>query len=147
VTRLRLAEDEDIPTIVEMGAEMFAGSSFAPLVYTPDKVADFVRRLLGTGLVALSVDDDAVTGMILGEVTEPWYCAHRMGVEHVLYVRPKYQGSRAALMLVRAWQEWCKGCGAVQLRPATAATSEAADRLYTALGFERVGSLYVMNRN
>lgn len=146
MTRLRLVEEGDIPALVEMGAEMIAASSFAPMGYAPEKVADFVRRVSREGLAAVSVEGDTITGVMLGDVVEPWYSAHRMGVEHVLYVRPQYQGSRAALMLVRAWMQWCSDEGALQLRPGTSARSLAADKLYTALGFERVGSLYVKNR-
>lgn len=146
MTQLRLIEEVDIPTLVEMGAEMIAASSFASMGYAPEKVAEFIRRVSVSGLAAVSVEGDVITGVMLGDVVEPWYSANRMGVDHVLYVRPQYQGSRAALMLVRAWMQWCSDEGAVQLRPGTAATSEAADRLYAALGFKRAGSLYVKNR-
>lgn len=147
MTRLRLAEHSDVDALVEMGAEMIAGSSFAPMGYAPEKVAEFVRRAIDQGFAAVSEDADALTGVILGDVVEPWYSQHRMGVEHVLYVRPQYQGTRAALMLATAWIRWCRSQGAKQLRPGTAAGSPAADRLYAALGFRPVGSLYVMDGN
>lgn len=146
MTRLRLVEERDLATLVVMGADMFAGSSFSPLTYSPTKVDAFVRRCCATGFAAVAADGEELTGVILGDVVEPWYSEDRMGVEHVLYVRPEHQGGRAALMLVKAWARWCWDSGAVQIRPGTSAQSQAADRLYAGLGFERVGALYVMNR-
>lgn len=146
MTRLRLAEESDIPTLVEMGAEMIAASSFAAMPYSPEKTAESIRRDIEHAFAAVSVEGDTITGVILGDVVQPWYSEHAMGLEKVLYVRPQFQGSRAALMLVKAWAAWCLDSGALQLRPGTSAGSAAADRLYEALGFERAGTLYVMNR-
>lgn len=143
MTVIRAVENEDIPALVEMGAEMIAASSLAPLGYSPEKVAAFIPRC---GFAAVTVEGDELSGVMLGDIVEPWYGTHRMAVEHVLYVRPQFQGSRAALMLARAWIHWGMELGATQLRPGTAATSEAADRLYVSLGFERAGTLFVMNR-
>jgi L-amino acid N-acyltransferase YncA len=148
VTKLRLATEADIPTLVEMGVDMFAGSSFAALTYAPDKAGEFMRRGIKGAFLAVSVEGEggAITGCIYGDVIEPWYTSDCMGIEHFLYVRPEHRGSRAALMLVRAWIRWCVSSGAKQLRPATAAKSAEADRLYRAVGFEPVGQLYVMNQ-
>lgn len=146
MTRLRLAEEADIPVLVEMGAEMIAGSSFAAMPYSPERTADFLRRCIAQAFAAVATEGGNITGVILGDVVRPWYSEERMGTEYVLYVRPQFQGSRAALMLVKAWAAWCLDSGALQLRPGTSAGSAAADRLYQALGFERVGTLYVMNR-
>lgn len=146
MTRLRLATEADIPTLVEMGVGMFSGSSFAPMTYSPEKAAQTMAHGIQTAFLAVCVTDDGViTGAIQGDVIEPWYSTDRMGVELFLYVRPEHRGSRAALMLVRAWLRWCVSSGAKQIRPATAAKSPEADRLYQALGFEPVGALYVMN--
>jgi L-amino acid N-acyltransferase YncA len=147
VTRLRLATEEDIPTLVEMAAVMHATSSFAPLAYSPEKMAQSLAQGIRTAFVAVSVDDadGAITGAIFGDVVAPCYSTDRMGVEIGIYVSPERRGGRGALMLVAAWVRWCVASGAKQIRPGTAATSPAADRLYRGLGFEPVGQLYVMN--
>ena len=147
MTTLRKATEADIPTLVEMGAGMFEGSSFAPLTYCPEKAAQTMVHGIRTAMLLVTVaDDGTITGAIQGDVIEPWYSSDRMGVELFLYVRPEYRGTRAALKLVAAWARWCVASGAKQLRPATAAKSAEADRLYRALGFEPVGQLYVMNQ-
>lgn len=145
MTKLRLIEEADIQAVVDMGAEMFAGSSFAPLGYAPEKVADFVRRVADSGLAVVSVEGDEITGLMLGDVIAPWYSAHRMAVDHVLYVRPKYRGSRAALMLVKAWVRWALECGVTQIRPGVSTGDPRAEQLYAALGFQRVGSVFLMD--
>jgi L-amino acid N-acyltransferase YncA len=147
MTRIRLADEADIPTIVAMGRDMFAMSSFAPLTYAPEKVAAFLRAGMDTGLLMVAEEEGEIAGFMHGFVATPWYSTDRMGCESFLYVRPQSRGTRAALMMLRAWVRWCQEAGAVQLRPGTAASSPEADRLYQALGFEPVGALYVMNRN
>lgn len=146
MTKLRLATPEDVAEMVECGAQMHAASSFSPLSFSREKVAQNLLNGIETAFVALSVDDAGrITGGLHGDVIEPYYSTDRMGIELFVYVRPEARGSRAALMLLRAWIRWCVASGAKQIRPATAAKSPEADRLYRALGFEPVGALYVMN--
>lgn len=142
--RLRKATQEDIHAIVGMGPGMIAESSFAGMSYSPEKVA---RAITECGFACVAVDGDVVAGVILGDIVAPWFSEDRMGTERVLYVRPEYRGTRAALMLVKAWIVWCWECGAKQIRPGTSATSEAADRLYRAIEFEPAGTLYVMRKD
>lgn len=145
MTRLRLAVEADIPELVEMGAAMHAESSFAPMAYSREKVAASLLNGIKTALVVLAEDEGRIVGAMHGDVIKPWYSTDRMGIELFIYVRPESRGSRAALMLLRAWVKWCAASRAKQIRPATAATSPDADRLYQALGFTPVGQLYVMN--
>lgn len=146
MTKLRIATEADIPTLLDMGADMFAGSSFAPLAYSREKSGQTIAAGIKTGFVAVSLNDSGeITGCIQGDVIEPWYSLDRMGIEYFVYVRPEYRGTRAAWMLIKAWALWCIASGAKQVRPATAATSEAADRMYAGLGFKRAGSLFVMD--
>ena len=148
MSRLRLATEADIPTLVNMAAAMHAASSFAPLTYSPEKMAQTLAHGISTGFVAVSVDEEGgdITGAIYGDVVEPCWSHDRMGIEVGLYVSPERRGSRGALMLVAAWIRWCVASGAKQIRPGTAATSPAADRLYRSMGFEPAGALYVLNQ-
>lgn len=145
MTRLRLAEEADIPTLVEMGAEMIAASSFAAMPYSPEKTAESIRRDIEHAFAAVSVEGDIITGVILGDVVQPWYSEQRMAVDYVLYVRPQYRGTRAAVMLVKAWAAWAVDSGAKQLRPGVSTGDPQAERLYEALGFRRVGAVFMMD--
>lgn len=148
MTRLRLATEADLPELVQMGVGMFEGSSFAALSYAPEKAGEFMSRGIKEAFLAVADDGQGgqIQGAIYGDVIVPWYTTDCMGIEQFLYVRPEYRGGRAALMLIRAWVRWCVASGAKQIRPATAAKSPEADRLYRALGFEPVGTLFVMNQ-
>lgn len=146
MTTIRSATESDIPALVAMGRDMLGESSFRVMIYSRERTADMIRRCIEGGFAAVSVEGDDLTGVILGEVVQPWYSDECMGIEHVLYVRPASRGTRAALMLVKAWARWCFDCGAKQIRPGTAAGSEPANRLYQALGFKPAGVLYVMDR-
>ena len=147
MTKLRLAEEADIPTIVEFGAAFHAESSFQPMTFAPEKVAINVRHGIESGLVVLAEVDGRIVGGMHGDVVEPWYSSDRMGVEYFLYVLPEFRGSWAAVLMLKAWIRWCAASGATQIRPGTAAhIGVKADRLYAGLGFRPAGSLYVMNR-
>lgn len=139
--KLRPMEPEDVPTVVDMGRDMIAESSFSSMEFDAEKVTQFVSNCQ---FAVVAVLGEEIVGGIIGDVVEPWYSRDLMGVEHVLYVAPKWRGTPAAVMLIRAWANWCKQMGAKQIRPATAATSLAADRLYSTLGFAKAGSLYLM---
>lgn len=146
MTKLRLAEEEDIPELLEMGRAHVAASNYAPMGFDDQKAGAFMRKLLVGAFAAVAVSDDGrIVGAIFGDVVEPWYSTHRMGVEHVIYVRPECRGGRAAWMLVQAWVKWCWAEGAMQIRPGVSTGSDDAGAFYERLGFKRAGALYVMD--
>ena len=146
MVKLRPLEESDIAAVVDMGREMLASSSFSPMSFAPEKVAETIRAISQHGFAVVADDGGVVVGAILGEVTTPWFSNDRMGTERGLYVHAGYRGGRAAPMLVSAWTQWCLDNDAVQVRPAVSTGSEGAQRLYEGLGFKPVGALYVMDR-
>lgn len=145
MTRIRQIEEGDIAEVLAAGREHIAASNYAPMGFDDEKAALFIRHLMENGMAIVAVDGDRIVGGLLGDVIAPWYSAHRMGIEHVLYVRPDCRGGRAALMLVQAWAKWCWAAGAKQLRPGVSTGCDQAGVFYERLGFKRAGALYVMD--
>lgn len=145
MTRLRLIEEADIPAVLAAGRAHIADSNYAPMGFSDAKAEPFIRNLMAHGLAMVSENNGLITGGLLGDVVEPWYSEHRMGIEHVLYVLPEFRSGSAAMMLVRAWAQWCLDSGARQIRPGVSTGCVAADAFYARLGFKRAGALYVMD--
>lgn len=73
-------------------------------------------------------------GIISPELTSDALVA----TELLLYVYPQYRGSRAALMLVRAFEEWAKPYD-MQAGSSLGIDDRKAISFYEHLGFQRIG--------
>ncbi|MFA5135688.1 MAG: GNAT family N-acetyltransferase [Patescibacteria group bacterium] len=143
---IRKATREDIPVMVELAAGYLQHSSYAPLIYDKIKTHDFLEELLDeNGFLVVSERNGQIVGGMVGDVITPWFSNDKIGVEYILYMHPDYRTGRDAYRLIRSWVEWCKYQGVKQIRPAISSGINRGERLYQAMGFEAVGSNFLMN--
>lgn len=143
---IRKATRDDIPLMVELAAEYLQHSSYAPLVYDKIKTHDFLDELLDEkGFMVVAERDGQIVGGMVGDVITPWFSDDKIGVEYIIYMHPDYRTGRDAYRLIRSWVEWCKYQDVKQIRPAISSGVNRGERLYQAMGFEVVGSNFLMN--
>ena len=134
---LRRFTEADIPGMIDMGGHMHAESAFARLDYCPEKCRDLGLFYLNnpeTCFAAVAEQDGRLVGMFMGYVTEYYFGRERLAHDILWYVLPEVRGSRAGLMLLKAFEDWAKERG----------VSEVCIGISTAVEFERTGA--VLNR-
>lgn len=146
---VRTATEADVPELLEMGRAMHAESPrYRHRHYSPDKVEQFARRLVATGGTHVAEIDGRIVGMFAGFVVEDWFGNDRVASDFVVYVRPEHRGSSAFVRLVKAFEKWAAGQGAVEIAPgvSTEVDPDKTVALYERLGYRALGARVLTKR-
>ena len=126
---------------------MHKESSFRDLDWDPKKLED-----LGLNFILFPNDYccfvaknsfGGIIGFIIGMINE-FYFGHDLVAEDLLlYVPQNKRGGKAAIRLVRAYEEWAtaKGARRIMLGVSTEINTEQVVRLYERLGYKQFGRI------
>ena len=137
---LRPANKSDIPAMVELGAMHVASCSYKDFAYDRAKTAKALSDLMDKhGFAVVAEQDGKIVGGMVGDVVEMWFSTTRLGIEHIIFIHPKYRGPRMAVRLIAAWEKWCKIQKCEYIQASVTSGHFGAANLYARLGFEYVG--------
>lgn len=137
---IRPATSDDIPRIVEMGAEFIETTFPAAMTFNGPAIAALTQQLIDKpdGAVFVAERDGRVTGMIALIVMRQPMTDELLAVELVWWVdRKGHDGMR----LLAAAKEWGRAQGATKLQ--MIAPSDRICTLYERLGFAKVETAYI----
>ena len=137
---------DDLPQLLELSREMHQAGVYADYPMDEARVMYILTRLIEVP-EALSIGYEAkgeVVGALLGEVVQDLWIDVQVAVDHAFYVRAADRGSRAGIMLLRAFENWANKNGADVLRPVVYAgvDNKAADDVLRRMGYNAAGALY-----
>ena len=98
---------------------------------------------------SLAKSGDVYIGFIWGMVQEMWFSDCKTGSDLGLYILPEYRGkSMAPIRLIRAFEDFCKSRGCVEIRLSSSASidEEKASRLYRMMQYNRCGFITYKNK-
>lgn len=142
---IRVATEADIPALVDLGLEMHKESNFASLTFDVEKTKEYVKNLLGYGIVFCSEANGTVTGFIAGFLYQPYFSYDWMASDIGLFIKKDARGGMAAPKLIDAFTKWAQEKGAKQIRPgiSVGGNIEGVGRLYERMGYSIVGSVFM----
>lgn len=144
----------DIPAAVRMGRALHAESPrYTHLRFVPEKIEALIRSMVTGTLVTdapggafVAEKDGEIVGMFGGFITTPFFSDDKIASDYTFYVAPEHRRKgRAALALIRAFEDWAAAQGAVDLVPgvSTQIDAESTVRFYEKLGYERYGTAMI----
>lgn len=143
---IRNATHDDIGRLVTLGKEMHAESRFSRLPLDVDKVRALFAHLIESpdGLLIVSEKDGEVIGGFAGYVAEHYFARTKVAADFGLFISPADRGGMTAPRLLKAYAKWAKERGAVMIQAGitTGTHVDETTRLYQALGFRQVGTLF-----
>lgn len=141
-----MATQEDLPELCVLGRMVHAETSFAPMTYDIDHVKETLSGLIDKKqfVVVAEGKNGELIGGIAGYVVPSWFGPDLVANDLILAVHPDHRGGLLAAVLVRWFIRWAKLAGAKQIRPGVVSGCEVAEGLYSALGFRRCGSTFLM---
>lgn len=107
----------------------------------PNKEQIRLMTLIPNGVVFLAQLDNKLIGFIAGMTQRYFFSDRQKSTDMGFFVLPEYRGSRAALRLIHAFEEWSieKGVDDICIGQTTAVDIEKTQKFYTHLGYKTVG--------
>lgn len=137
---------EDMPTLLELAREMHAEGVYSAYPVDEARVAYILQALIEApqAFAAGYEKGGDLVGAFLGEVVQDLWVDVQVGVDHVFYVRKQDRGSRAGVVLIRAFEAWAKKSGADVIRPVVYAglDNAAVSNVLTRMGYETAGTVH-----
>ena len=115
----------------------FSEAKIATLLQNPNCFGSFAKA------------GDVYIGFIWGLVQDVWFSDCKTGSDLGLYILPEYRGkSMAPIRLIRAFEDFCKSRGCVEIRLSSSASidEEKASRLYKMLEYKQCGFITYKNK-
>jgi GNAT superfamily N-acetyltransferase len=141
VIHLQAAQQAQIAEIV--AALLCAGSEIAPGVpVSPGVVAATARRLVNSerGFAHVLVENEAVVGVVLGEIGQGLWCPGSVAQCHIRWVAPSHRG-RWGDALLSAFEQWALSHGARVI--GVSQTGRVAERYYFRRGYASAERMYL----
>jgi hypothetical protein len=153
--RIVQVDESNVGYAVGLGQELVSASVFGDT----GPAFDWQHTLASTRHAASSPhyfirlaqsDDGSYTGFVGGHLSPFFFSPRLMGIEDAWFVREGAPDrTKAAMMLMRAFVDWCIDRDAVLVQSGDIANinSVATDTLYKRLGFRRFGTAYKYTPN
>lgn len=142
---MRSATLSDLDELVALGRVMHAeGPALRGFSFDEAKVRRALIAAIAGGAVFVHENaDGSLDGGLVAMVLERWYSTDQVAIDLGLFVAPDKRGGFIAYRLLRAFVAWCTARALpIEMGVSTGVAPEVADRLYTAIGFERIGGAY-----
>jgi GNAT superfamily N-acetyltransferase len=135
-----------LPIAIQLGRRMHEESRYRNMPFSEAKIATLLQNPNCFGSFAKA--GDVYIGFIWGLVQDVWFSDCRTGSDFGLYILPEYRGkSMAPIRLIRAFEDFCKSRGCVEIRLSSSASidEEKASRLYKMLEYKQCGFITYKN--
>ena len=143
---LRDLTSNDMPAILDLAREMHREGVYAAYPMDENRVAYIVQALIDEPRAfakGYEIKGELV-GAFLGEVIQDLWIDVMVGVDHSFFVRAADRGSRAGVVLLKAFEAWAVENGADVLRPVVYAGVDNghASAILTRMGYSASGTVH-----
>lgn len=139
--------------MVAMGVQMHAESPrYNRLCFSTSKADSLCRHMIESTLVTrapggafVAEKGGAVIGMIMGFIFAPFFTDEKVASDYCFYIMPDHRRkSRAAILLLNAFEQWARDNDAVDLLPGTTTMidTESTASFYVKMGYEKQGYIF-----
>lgn len=151
---VRPATEADISILIAMGRALHAESPrYARLSFSADKVENLIRHMITSTLVTrapggafVAEKGGIIIGMLGAFIHSPFFSDDKLASDYTFYIVPEHRRrGRAAIALIRAFEQWAFDNGALDIIPgiSTMIDAESTAHFYNKLGYERYGYTFI----
>lgn len=145
---LKLAAPEDLQDFLRM-SKLFHEESPFHLVTTvsESRLTSLFQTAIDSKhtqvLILLLQSEQKSVGMLVGMVGSPVFSDDLIASELAWYIEPEFRGSRKALQLVYAYEEWARRMGCKNVSMSLLTTLADASKTYERLGYTKTEISYL----
>lgn len=143
---LRVARDEDIPTLLSFARNFHRASNYKTLKFDTAKGIEFLKMAIKSPeyIVLIALVAEKPVGFIVGAINQPVFSSSRIAVELGWWIEPNHRHTRASALIYQAYEDWAKRVGADCVQGAyLPGVSPALDEFYKKRGYLQVESSFL----
>lgn len=146
---IRLATPEDETVVINLLYEFYLASPYPAEDWNAYHVRKLFREVVegpkANGVVFLAIDGKNRPVGLLGALkTILPFSGQEVGMELAWYVNPEYRSTRAGLLLLKAFEFWCKEIAKVQVYQVSSLENlPDVERLYEKYGYKMTEKAYI----
>lgn len=137
---------DDLPQLLELAREMHQAGVYAAYPVDEARVAYILAALIDApSAFAMGYERDGqLVGAFVGEIVQDLWVDVQVAIDHAFYVREADRGSRAGVMLLRAFEKWAHENSADVLRPVVYAgvDNQTVNSVLERMGYESAGIVH-----
>ena len=139
---IRLAVEQDIPRLVEMGSRSLREGAYAEMLKdNQTQTAILAESVINrSGKVLVAEENGQIVGLLALFIGPHFYSAEPTATELMWYCEPEYRQSFTAVALIRAAEKLARDAGCISMI-LTAPTKEV-QQAYKSLGYHWVEANY-----
>lgn len=143
---IRIATQDDLDAIMEMGEKFYNESPYAEVKpFNYKGMEDYAKELIDNHYMLLAEKEDGAVGMAASYITNmPINPDIFVATEVVFWVDPEYRGTSVAIRLMLALEDAVNTEEPdVKFMSALSTSPPVTERLYNKLGYHRVETAYM----
>jgi GNAT superfamily N-acetyltransferase len=138
--KIREMTQGDLHYAVQLAADMHQESWFRDFDFDAAKALSIWDRKVSQPdrwCLLVAEDDNKIVGIFAGITFEHFFGNQTASCDLILYVDPAHRGGSAAPRLIKAYEEWARSVGVVEIQigVSTGVNTERTARLFEKLGF------------
>lgn len=138
---IRIATQEDIPRIIELGSQSLQDGPYAGLIRdVPKQAALCAQEVMDKGRILLGEEDGEIVGLLGFIVANHHFSGQRYATELMWYVQPNHRKGGIALKLLWECEKQAREMGAEDM--VFTAPNEDVSSLYRRFGYDKMEVTY-----
>lgn len=137
---------EDMPQLISLAREMHQEGVYAAFPMDENRVAYILSALIeAPNAFSFGYETGGeLVGAFVGEVVQDLWVDVMVATDHAFYVRAANRGSRAGVILIKAFEIWAEEKGADVIRPVVYAgvDNQHAAALLSRMGYDTAGTVH-----
>lgn len=144
MVNIRQATTQDIEQIIVMCEALHSESEYyRNQLFEAERLAESLNTVMGNEyhIIFLAEQDKQIIGFFIGGLTRGLFNYELIAFDYSVYVVPEKRNGRAAIKLIKAFEQWAKEKGANRCRIGitTDISTNRTSRFYQLLGFKPCG--------
>jgi len=143
---IREAKKSDVNELFNLCIEMHKEGIYQKIEINQEKLTNFLLSKINhkESLLLVLTDGDKLVGLFIGDIVEYFFSSEKLALDTIFYIVKSKRKSFGAIKLLVAYFDWANSHNVreICLSSTNGIEVEKIEKMYTKLGFYRVGIMY-----
>ena len=143
---IRNAKESDIDELLDLCIDMHQEGIYKKIEISQRKLRNFLlgKLIREESLLLVLSDNDKLVGLFVGDIVEYFFSSEKLALDTIFYIVKSKRKSLGAMKLLSTYFDWANSHNVreICLSSTNGVEVEKIERMYTKLGFYKVGIMY-----